>query len=80
MVELDRVWGTVAADRLERQQAVAIEAAERAQGHSNLADRLKKATTESIPFSLFGLLWLAVGVFLSSTSMEVACWMKAWLG
>ena len=80
MVELDSVRGTVEAERRERQQAVAIETAERSRGHSDLADQLKKATTESIPFSLFGLLWLAVGVFLSSTSTEVACWMKAWLG
>ena len=80
MVELDSVRGTVEAERRERQQAAAIEAAERSRGHSDLADQLTKATTESIPFSLFGLLWLAVGVFLSSTSTEVACWMKAWLG
>ena len=79
-VELDSVRGTVEAERRERQQAAAIEAAERSRSHSDLANQLKKATTESIPFSLFGLLWLALGVVLSSTSPEVACWMKAWLG
>lgn len=76
-VELDSVRGIVEATRQELQQAVDTEAAERSLRHVDLENQLRKATTESIPCSLFGLLCLAVGVFLSSTSPEVAAWFSA---
>lgn len=53
----------------DRQERAAREAADKA-----LEQKMTQAATGSFTFSLFGVVWLAIGLVLSSTSVETAKW------
>jgi len=70
--ELDELHRKADAEQQERKQADQAEASERKGSVTAVEERLKKAATGSVPFSLVGVWWLAVGVVLATASQELA--------
>jgi hypothetical protein len=73
--ELGQVHRAVDSERTARTQALQAETDARTQADARLDRTLEEISTGSLTFSLFGVVWLAVGLVLSSTSVEVAKWM-----
>ena len=73
--ELAVTQAAVDQERRDRMEADTIEGSARESSIQSLDRRLEETSTGSFTFSLFGVVWLAVGLALSSTSVEVARWM-----
>jgi hypothetical protein len=44
------------------------------QAVESVKNSIKEATAKTLPFSMFGVIWLALGVFLSGQSPELERW------
>jgi len=62
------------AEKRERQRAQAAGRAERLAAEESFRKASREAVAKTLPFSMFGVIWLALGVVLSSTSVELAHW------
>lgn len=60
------------AEKQERQRAQAAERAERLAAEESFRKASREVVSKTLPFSMFGVTWLAIGVILSSTSVELA--------
>lgn len=72
--DLGRVESALDAERRAREIAVRDEKDERIQAIDSIKNAMKEAAAKTLPFSMFGVVWLALGVFLSSTSVELERW------
>jgi len=81
--ELGQAHAAVDQERRDRTDSVKTEAAAREQADQDLLAKVREVSTGSFTFSLFGVSWLAAGLVLSSTSVEVAKWigrLAKWTG
>lgn len=77
------VWGELATARTEHKKALRGEAAAREKQIAELERDLQAVTVGNYTLLLFGVAWLAVGVFLATLSMElwlasVGRWGELW--
>jgi len=72
--DLGKVESALDAERRAREIAVRDEKDERVQAVESVKNSIKEATAKTLPFSMFGVIWLALGVFLSGTSPELERW------
>lgn len=75
--DLYTVQRRLEAEERARQLAVESEKDERVNGLQALRRAIDQETAQALPFSLFGVTWLALGLILSSTSVELAKWLGA---
>jgi hypothetical protein len=72
--ELGQVEMAVHEERALRAAAIKQEAQTRTQADDAISKKLEDVATGSFTFSLFGVIWLAIGMVLGSTSTELAKW------
>jgi hypothetical protein len=75
--ELGQTQKDLDAERSARTEAVKAEESARSQADRAIEEKVAKVTAGSFTFSLFGAVWLTVGLVLSSTSVETSKWIAA---
>lgn len=79
MAGLTTIRSAADTDRRAHVQAMEHEGVMRAQADASLTREIEAVTTGSLPFSMFGVAWLTVGMIIGTISPELAKWSKIWL-
>ena len=74
---LDEARQRLSDERGEREAAGRLEREARTAGLASVASRIEEVAVGTLPVSLFGVGCLGLGVFLSTTSIEVVRWVDA---
>lgn len=72
--QIDQVADQVEAEAVARKAALAAEAEARAASAASVARAIRQIEVGSIELSLFGLLWLLIGTFMTTATPEACAW------